>query len=55
MDPTYTPPDVETKQVYGISLQQKRNTAKIDGKLFSNIVSKKKDVSYLLDAEFGQF
>ncbi|KZT25141.1 bifunctional purine biosynthesis protein ade10 [Neolentinus lepideus HHB14362 ss-1] len=40
MDPAYTPPSTETRQVYGISLRQKRNDAKIDASLFSNIVTK---------------
>ncbi|KAK0440970.1 bifunctional purine biosynthesis protein ade10 [Desarmillaria tabescens] len=40
---TYEPPEVETKQVFGISLQQKRNTCKIDSKLFENIVTKTKE------------
>ncbi|XP_006462186.1 hypothetical protein AGABI2DRAFT_223433 [Agaricus bisporus var. bisporus H97] len=44
IDPTYNPPLVETKQVYGISLQQKRNDAKIDASLFSNLVSQNKDI-----------
>lgn len=45
IDPAYEPPEVETKQVFGISLQQKRNNAKIDAKLFENIVTKNKEVS----------
>lgn len=44
IDPTYTPPAVETKQVYGVSLQQNRNNAKINAELFANIVSKNKEV-----------
>lgn len=44
IDPTYVPPAIETKQVYGISLQQKRNDCKIDATLFQNIVSKNKEV-----------
>ncbi|KAF9038241.1 bifunctional purine biosynthesis protein ade10 [Panaeolus papilionaceus] len=44
IDPNYVPPEIETKQVYGIHLQQKRNDAKIDGKLFDNIVSQNKDL-----------
>ncbi|KAJ7036534.1 bifunctional purine biosynthesis protein ade10 [Mycena alexandri] len=40
IDPTYTPDEVETKQVYGVHLQQRRNNAKIDAALFSNIVTK---------------
>lgn len=44
MDPNYVPPSVETRQVYGISLQQKRNDCKIDSSLFGNIVTKNKEV-----------
>jgi len=44
MDPTYTPPEVETRQVYGISMQQLRNNAKIDAKLFQNIVTENKEL-----------
>jgi len=47
IDPTYVPPDVETKQVYGINLRQNRNDAKIDAKLFTNIVTENKEVCYL--------
>lgn len=45
MDPTYVPAKLETRQVYGVSLQQNRNDAKITPELFSNIVSTNKDVS----------
>lgn len=45
IDSTYVPPPVETKQVYGIHLQQRRNDAKINADLFKNIVSKKIEVS----------
>lgn len=45
IDPSYKPPAIETRQVYGIHLQQKRNDAKIDAKLFSNLVTKNTDVS----------
>jgi len=44
IDPSYVPGEVETRQVYGVSLQQRRNDGKIDAKLFDNIVSKSKDV-----------
>lgn len=44
MDPNYTPPDIETRQVYGISMQQRRNDAVIDASLFKNIVTKNKEV-----------
>lgn len=48
MDPDYVPGDIETRQVYGISLQQKRNDVVIDSSLFSNIVTKNKEVCRLL-------
>jgi phosphoribosylaminoimidazolecarboxamide formyltransferase / IMP cyclohydrolase len=44
MDATYEPPAVETRQVYGISLQQRRNDCKIDESLFQNLVTKNKEV-----------
>lgn len=44
MDPSYKPAAIETRQVYGIHMQQKRNDAKIDAKLFQNIVTKNKEV-----------
>ncbi|CCO30838.1 phosphoribosylaminoimidazolecarboxamide formyltransferase / IMP cyclohydrolase [Rhizoctonia solani AG-1 IB] len=44
MDPTYTPEKLETRQVFGVSLQQNRNDAKITPELFSNIVSTNKDL-----------
>ena len=40
MDPTYVPSEIETRQVYGIHLQQRRNDAKIGPELFNNVVSK---------------
>jgi phosphoribosylaminoimidazolecarboxamide formyltransferase/IMP cyclohydrolase len=40
IDPAYVPGEVETKQVYGVHLQQRRNNAKIDAALFNNIVTK---------------
>ncbi|GKV58047.1 bifunctional purine biosynthesis protein ade10 [Collybia sordida] len=44
IDPTYNPPAIETKQVYGIHLQQRRNDCKIDAKLFENAVTKNKEL-----------
>ncbi|KAF8903424.1 cytidine deaminase-like protein [Gymnopilus junonius] len=44
IDPTYVPPAIETKQVYGVHLQQNRNDAKIDGNLFTNVVTKNKEL-----------
>lgn len=43
IDQSYTPPLTETKQVYGVHLQQKRNDAKIDGTIFQNIVTKNRE------------
>lgn len=45
MDSNYEPGLVETRQVYGISLQQRRNDVKIDKSLFTEIVTKKKEVT----------
>lgn len=44
MDPTYVPSLVETRQVYGISLQQRRNDIVIDGSLFKNVVTANKEI-----------
>lgn len=40
IDPNYTPPSMETRQVYGVSLEQKRNDAIINSSSFKEIVSK---------------
>jgi len=45
IDPAYKPDTVETRQVFGISMQQGRNDAKIDASLFTNLVSKNNEVS----------
>ncbi|KIM88150.1 hypothetical protein PILCRDRAFT_814063 [Piloderma croceum F 1598] len=44
IDPNYTPGGIETRQVFGIHMQQKRNDCKIDAKLFENVVTKNKDI-----------
>ncbi|WVW81101.1 phosphoribosylaminoimidazolecarboxamide formyltransferase/IMP cyclohydrolase [Kwoniella bestiolae CBS 10118] len=44
MDPNYEPAEIETRQVYGVSLQQRRNDCKIDKSLFQNIVTKNKEL-----------
>lgn len=46
IDPNHVPGEVETRQVYGVSLQQRRNDAKIDAKSFDHIVSKSKDLQH---------
>ncbi|EMR08685.1 phosphoribosylaminoimidazolecarboxamide formyltransferase/IMP cyclohydrolase [Pneumocystis murina B123] len=42
MNYDYEPPLIETRQVYGISLQQRRNDVKINEETFRNIVSNNK-------------
>ncbi|CCM02596.1 uncharacterized protein FIBRA_04699 [Fibroporia radiculosa] len=44
INPSYIPPAIETRQVYGIYMQQKRNDANINAKLFENIVTKNKSL-----------
>ena len=45
IDPNYVPEEKETKQVFGITFEQGRNNFKIDKELFSDIVTKNKDLS----------
>lgn len=45
IDPSYEPQETESRQIYGLTLQQKCNDAKIDKELFKNIITKNKDVS----------
>jgi phosphoribosylaminoimidazolecarboxamide formyltransferase/IMP cyclohydrolase len=42
IDENYTPDELETKQVFGISFEQGRNNIKLDQHLFDNIVSENK-------------
>ncbi|KAG0228457.1 hypothetical protein BGW42_002203 [Actinomortierella wolfii] len=44
MDPNYEPSEIESRTVYGLTLQQKRNDAKIDASLFQNLVTKNKNL-----------
>lgn len=44
MDPTFQPSLVESRQVYGITLEQRRNDVKITPDLFKNVVSKAADL-----------
>lgn len=44
MDPTYEPSLLEQKTIFGLTLEQRRNDAKIDRSLFSNIVTKNKSL-----------
>ena len=45
IDPAYTPPELEHKQVFGITFEQFRNTVKINEDLLSNIVTENKTLS----------
>ena len=44
IDPDYVPDPIERKQVFGITFEQGRNNIKIDGSLFTNIVTANKDL-----------
>ncbi|BFZ63431.1 bifunctional phosphoribosylaminoimidazolecarboxamide formyltransferase/IMP cyclohydrolase [Saitoella coloradoensis] len=44
MDPEYNPPSLETRQVYGISLQQRRNDYQVESSTFQTLVSVKKEL-----------
>jgi phosphoribosylaminoimidazolecarboxamide formyltransferase/IMP cyclohydrolase len=45
MDPQYVPDDMETRQIYGLYLQQPRNSLLMDEQLLlSNVVTKIKDI-----------
>lgn len=44
MDPTFEPSMVETRTVYGVTMEQRRNDVRITPELFNNVVSQKKDI-----------
>lgn len=44
IDPSYVPAEIERKQVYGVTFEQGRNELDINDELFSNIVTKNKDL-----------
>ncbi|XP_041970614.1 bifunctional purine biosynthesis protein ATIC [Aricia agestis] len=44
MDPKYTPDLMEQKTIFGLTLEQKRNDAKITPELFQNIVTAQKNL-----------
>lgn len=44
IDPDYVPEEMETKQVFGIKFEQKRNNAKITMDLFDDMPTKVKDI-----------
>lgn len=44
IDSEYDPPEMETRTLFGLQMQQKRNNAVIDDKLFTNVVSKRNEL-----------
>ncbi|HCC01838.1 MAG TPA: phosphoribosylaminoimidazolecarboxamide formyltransferase, partial [Ruminococcaceae bacterium] len=44
MDTSYVPAQVEHKDVFGVTFEQRRNDFKIDGSLLQNVVTKNKDL-----------
>lgn len=46
IDPDYIPKEIETKEVFGITFEQKRNDMKITSELLSNIPTNNKVISY---------
>lgn len=44
IDPSYVPDPVEHKQVFGVTFEQGRNNVVIDEKMFTNIVTKNKEL-----------
>lgn len=44
MEPGYEPPELETREIFGIKLEQTRNNAKITPAILKNIVSTKKEI-----------
>jgi phosphoribosylaminoimidazolecarboxamide formyltransferase/IMP cyclohydrolase len=45
IDPNYAPKDTELRTLFGLHMEQKRNDAVIDKKLFENVVTTRKDLS----------
>jgi len=44
IDPNYEPPQTETRDVYGITFEQARNTVKITSHSLSNVVTRNKNI-----------
>jgi AICAR transformylase/IMP cyclohydrolase PurH len=45
IDAEYRPPEIESRQVFGVTLRQKRNEAAIDALLFANVVTARRELS----------
>ena len=44
MDTNYVPDEMETRTLFGLQMQQRRNDARIVPEIFNNIVTQKKEV-----------
>src|SRR5919204_1152 len=44
IDPTYAPPEMEKREIFGVTLQQRRNSAVITKETFRNVVTTKQQV-----------
>jgi phosphoribosylaminoimidazolecarboxamide formyltransferase/IMP cyclohydrolase len=44
VDPDYEPPQMEARQVFGITLEQRRNDVRIDRGILQNVVTERKEV-----------
>ncbi len=44
MDASYEPSEMETRTLFGLQMEQKRNNIAINKEVFSNVVSKKQEV-----------
>ncbi len=45
MDASYEPSEMETRTLFGLQMEQKRNNVAINKEVFSNVVSKKQEVN----------
>lgn len=43
-DPDYDPPEIESRDVYGVVFQQDRNNLEVTSKILQNIVTERKDI-----------
>ena len=46
MDPSYEADGMEMRTLFGLKMEQRRNDAVIDAKLFDNVTSKNKSVCF---------
>jgi phosphoribosylaminoimidazolecarboxamide formyltransferase/IMP cyclohydrolase len=44
IDPDYEPPETESRELFGFTLSQQRNTARIDADLFRNVVTQQTSI-----------